>query len=485
MPGIFISYRREDSAGHAGRLSDRLATTFGRDRVFMDVEAIEAGVDFVEAIERAVASCDVLLAVIGREWLGSKDESGRRRLDQPGDFIRIEIAAALDRNVRVVPVLVRGGAMPDADALPQELRRLTRRQAVELRDTRWDADVEHLVATLQRALASTPVDQGADAVAPRPHPDVASQAPSASEARQAARQWRARPIVAAMLGVLLIGAVLLQFGSRLFRRDPSPGPTPVPTTTTTDTLITVPTLVGLGVTEAGQRIAAAGLKLSITDREATKAVAPGTVIRQTPAAGDKLSAGKEVMIVIAVRVAPPQETRIQVPNVVGQPLKDAAERIQNAGFIVGSRTTGSRQGAAPFEVLTQTPAGGALADRGERIDLVYATDVRRLPAPVPDTPTCGSRIARPSNKFIGFGWKPVPGATSYTVEVDCLGCAGRGWFSARGTPWHVRTNLGLRSPIYSSDLGSAPGSALRWRVWAVDRGGERGEMSNWCQLTFE
>ena len=155
MQGIFISYRREDSAGHAGRLFDRLCTYFGKDSVFMDVEGIEAGVDFVETIEQAVGGCDVLLAVIGRGWLDSKNSQGDRRLDDPQDFIRLETAAALARKVRVIPVLVEGAQMPPAESLPAELRTLTRRQAVELRDSRWEDDIQALIKVLERVLAQT------------------------------------------------------------------------------------------------------------------------------------------------------------------------------------------------------------------------------------------------------------------------------------------------------------------------------------------
>ena len=121
MKGIFISYRREDSAGYAGRLYDRLATQFGADNVFMDVEGIEPGVDFVDAIGRAVGSCEVLIVIIGREWLSAGHE-GKRRIDDPSDFVRIETAAALVRGIRVVPVLVEGAAMPRADELPDTAR---------------------------------------------------------------------------------------------------------------------------------------------------------------------------------------------------------------------------------------------------------------------------------------------------------------------------------------------------------------------------
>jgi len=103
MKGIFISYRRVYAAGHAGRLFDRLADHFGKDAVFIDVEGIEAGVDFVEVIEQAVGGCTVLLAVIGRSWLTCVDEQGRRRLDDPQDFIRLEIGSALAHGLRTRP----------------------------------------------------------------------------------------------------------------------------------------------------------------------------------------------------------------------------------------------------------------------------------------------------------------------------------------------------------------------------------------------
>lgn len=167
MPRIFISYRRSDSAGHAGRLYDRLRARYGPDRVFMDVTGIEAGMDFVEAIDAAVGSCDVLLAVIGREWLSCRDGRDQRRLDDGNDFIRLEIASALKRNVRVIPVLVEGALMPDAGDLPENLKNLTRRQAVELRDSRWDADAEDLIVALEKILAATPAgDAGRGARVP-------------------------------------------------------------------------------------------------------------------------------------------------------------------------------------------------------------------------------------------------------------------------------------------------------------------------------
>lgn len=151
MQGIFISYRRQDAAGYAGRLHAQLVDHFGEERVFMDVKGLEPGVDFVEEIERAVASCAVLIVIIGRGWLGM-DSARKRRLDDPKDFVHIETAAALARHIRVVPVLVDGAVMPREDELPADLAPLSRRQAIELSNKHWDATSGELIRTLERIL---------------------------------------------------------------------------------------------------------------------------------------------------------------------------------------------------------------------------------------------------------------------------------------------------------------------------------------------
>ena len=148
--GIFVSYRREDTAGHAGRLFDRLVEHFGRDRIFMDIDTIEPGEDFVTVIENAVGSCDVLIAMIGRNWLTT---SGTGRLDKPNDFVRLEIATALSRDIRVIPVLVQRASIPKPQDLPEDLASLTRRNAVELTDLRWQTDVDQLITVMERILA--------------------------------------------------------------------------------------------------------------------------------------------------------------------------------------------------------------------------------------------------------------------------------------------------------------------------------------------
>ena len=149
---IFINYRRDDAIGTAGRLHDRLAQKFGRDNLFMDVDHIPVGADFVEYLHSQVAACDVFLAVIGPNWLNAKDERGRRRFDNPDDFVTIEIAAALARNIRVIPVLVDGARTPKADRLPDPVKPLVRRNAVEVRNTHFGRDAEALANKVREAL---------------------------------------------------------------------------------------------------------------------------------------------------------------------------------------------------------------------------------------------------------------------------------------------------------------------------------------------
>jgi hypothetical protein len=177
---IFVNYRRDDSAGHAGRLFDRLEGRFPG-RVFMDVDTIEPGIDFKDVIDQAVGCCEVLIVVIGREWLHLKDATGQRRLDNPNDFVRMEIGTALDRHIRVIPVLVEGAAMPRPEELPPDLVKLTRRNAIELSDARWSFDVDRLIQTIEGVLqekapsallpATTAPIQPAPAPVPAPAPE--------------------------------------------------------------------------------------------------------------------------------------------------------------------------------------------------------------------------------------------------------------------------------------------------------------------------
>ena len=188
----FINYRRDDLAATAGRLHDRLAQTFGRKNPFMDVDHIPAGVDFVDYLPNQVAACDVFLAVIGPNWLDAKDDDGRRRFDNPDDFVAIEIAAALARNIRVIPVLVDGARTPKADKLPDSIKPLVRRNAVEVRNTHFGRDAEELTNKVREALEG-----------PQPVTEQSLFVASAAAWLMVPGQWRT--VAGSAMALLLIG----------------------------------------------------------------------------------------------------------------------------------------------------------------------------------------------------------------------------------------------------------------------------------------
>jgi TIR domain-containing protein len=172
MSSIFVSYRRTDAPAHAGRIYERLVERFGKDNVYKDLDSTAPGADFAEVINEKIAGCDALVAVIGREWLSTTRRwHGRRLLEDPHDWVRREIAAALERNIRVVPVLVEGARMPSADDLPEDVKMLARRHAVELSETAWTPQLGQLIDSL--AAAPPPTALTGDALAPvsaSPHP---------------------------------------------------------------------------------------------------------------------------------------------------------------------------------------------------------------------------------------------------------------------------------------------------------------------------
>ena len=408
MEGIFISYRREESAGHAGRVYDRLRERFGRERVFMDVSAIEPGVDFVEAIDRAVGSCAVLLVIIGRKWLDSSDAAGQRRLDDPSDFIRLEVGTALRRNIRVIPVLVQGATMPGEADLSEDLKLLARRNAIEINDTHWDTDLAQLIETLSRVLEGT-------GTAP---PSGAASAKPLAGVQKNRLTWMISSITAVLLALtgLLTGVESFRNSFvRLFKGSP-----PVTTTTGTlpphssvppgtqrpttplpaseppkepqpkeppkepskelpavthqkpapDKLITVPDLAGQSLDRARASLVKVGLQIGDAEQRENGEASPNTVIAQSPKAGTKLSKGKKVNLVIAVK--PPEPELVTVPNVVRQPLERAVAMLAEAGLRPGAETTRPTDKARPGTILDQKIKGGDTAKRGTAVDLLIA-----------------------------------------------------------------------------------------------------------------
>ena len=191
--GIFISYRREDSRHAAGRLADDLSDAFGGERIFRDIEGIDLGVRFGEALEKALAACSVMLVLIGPRWLTAQDAQGRRRLERPEDWVRQEVATALARGIPVVPVLLEGAALPTSDELTADLQGLIERQKIELSDERWRGDVQSLIARLARlpGLERRPPPVTDSKTDPVGAPPVSAVPPTAPEPG-AKRRWSSR-----------------------------------------------------------------------------------------------------------------------------------------------------------------------------------------------------------------------------------------------------------------------------------------------------
>lgn len=152
---IFISYRRSDSAGYAGRLYEYLKNYFGNHWIFFDVDTIEIGSRFAEKIKGELENSDAVLVLIGNQWVEIKDANGKRRLDDPEDFVRLEIETTLSRKVPVVPVLLQGARMPPGNALPGTIRHLSDHQAITLNDENWNSDIKNLTRRLKTVLGIT------------------------------------------------------------------------------------------------------------------------------------------------------------------------------------------------------------------------------------------------------------------------------------------------------------------------------------------
>jgi len=168
---VFISYRRDDSAGQAGRIQDRLEREFGRDLLFMDVDAIPLGMNFVKILHEEVAKCGVLLAVIGPNWLDVRDEDGNRRLDNPNDFVRLEIAAALQRDIPVIPILLDGAKVPKAAQLPKDLEELALRNGLDVRHASFHYDMDRLIRGLKGQLVQA-APPHVSPLRPEDHPKI-------------------------------------------------------------------------------------------------------------------------------------------------------------------------------------------------------------------------------------------------------------------------------------------------------------------------
>ena len=371
MRAIFVSYRRDDAEGEAGRLFDDLVTQFGEDSVFMDVAAIEVGRDFRKAIDDSVATCGLLLAVIGREWIDAKNEAGQRRLDDPFDFVRLETASALKRDIPVVPVLVHGAKMPRADQLPDDLKELAFRNGVEVTHARWNSDVQLLFKALRPfvgeskgapAAPSTPVPQPAAEV--KPPVRVETKVPQvAAETSLAPKKKPMGIILAVVAAVLVVGAVggYMMLASKKAQEEQR----------------AAAEQKALADKAAADRAAAEQQALAdkaVADKAAADRAAAERALAEEKAVADKAAADKAAAERAAAQKAAEQKAAwVQVPNLVGKSFDQARAQLQTSGLALGSTTSQSKPGAGPGTVLSQSPSFGQQVNKGARVDLTVAS----------------------------------------------------------------------------------------------------------------
>jgi beta-lactam-binding protein with PASTA domain len=371
MSGIFISYRRSDSAGHTGRLFDRLRARFGERRVFIDVCDIDAGSDFARTIERRIGACDVLLAIIGQEWLDSRNAAGGRRLDEAGDFVRLEIAAALRRGLVVIPVLVEQARVPTASELPAAVRELAGRNAFSLRDERWDGDVEHLIQQIRKQIPFW--------------------------RRLGWRLGRLTPRIARLAYVAALGALLI-IGGRLAWERWWPA-----------SITEVPDIARLDIDAARSLLDNAGLRLGAQAHEFRHGYPAGVVIRQEPAAGLVVRKGRAVSVVLARAAG-------KVPALAGKSREAAAELLAQQGLALGRVLERESSQATPGSVVEQSvdPETMPVAPEQLTVDIVVAKapplspPIVAAPTPIPVPAPAGDA---PGRADVSIRVPPLTGLT--------------------------------------------------------------------------
>ncbi len=336
MGGIFISYRRDDSRGTAGRLYDDLSDRFGKDSVFRDIDAVGIGADYTVAIHDFIATCDAVVVVIGNQWLEIRDEEGRRRLAEPGDLLAEEIITGLGAGKLVIPVLVEDADMPPASKLPPALAPLARLNALRISDDRWDYDVGRLVARLEQVLpavsSTVPLGSGARPTPPRPAPASLEPQP----ARPGGRRW----VLGAALAVVLI-AFLIIAGVTFLGGDDGDDPVVTVDVTTTVTVGTTTTTQSRVTTTTATPAGGTSITLSRSSGAA------GTSITVS---GSGFNAGETVEI--RFNVAPPASVVTNrsgaFSNVV---IKVPAETIKGfPSFVIATGKTSAKSARASFTV---------------------------------------------------------------------------------------------------------------------------------------
>jgi hypothetical protein len=323
---IFISYRRSDASGHAGRLRDRLHAHFGEDIVFQDVDNIPDGEEFAKVIERALDSCSVAVVVIGRNWVNAESAQGVRRFDDPDDWVRAEVGLLLRRGIRVVPVLVQGASMPLRKDLPEDLKNLAGRNARELRDSAWDADVSLLLQSLEPAVGSP---------------------------LQTRRKWRrliAAGVAALAIGALLYAGLSIQIGVGEFQ---------------------VPDFEGKPLETAREILAKGGMKNVNEQTLPSTEFGPGRVLRTDPPVGKLILPETRITVFVSSgtppkTVPPPAAASVAEPGTGAAPLSASAPSSPRPS----TSPVAAGRGVAGTWNITQHGPDGTLSEGVMRVGVV-------------------------------------------------------------------------------------------------------------------
>jgi beta-lactam-binding protein with PASTA domain len=450
---IFLSYRRGDTRHLAGRLYDRLAQRLGIEHIFMDVDSIEPGADFAAAIDTAVASCDVLIVLIGADWLNAQDEHGERRLDDQDDFVVLEITAALKKNICILPVLVDGAFHPRRQDLPDALIPLAHRNAIRVNHETFRTDVEALLDAVTTLLESVRTARRCAERSPRGNGRAYTSAAGRRAIGVAAavvvsllslvgflvfagslglKQVVVPDVVGqhqqaahAQLSTTGLRVVVEQVASTVEQRNSVVGTEPAAGTSVPGGIVvmlrigkgpdeaTVPALPGHTVDDATQMLAARGLILGgQTEQETANADQIGKIISSTPTAEEKVPGGS----VVAVVVGQQRSTRT-VPDVIGRSANDAQRILEQVGFRV---TRISVNGGTAGKVASLNPIAGSQATVGSTIKLsVSAGAVRSGGKSTSDT-------ARSTRTGTGSGTSGTSTGSGTSAGSDTSVSDGRG-----------------------------------------------------------
>lgn len=439
MRAIFVSYRRDDSQGEAGRLFDELVAVFGENSVFMDVAAIEAGRDFRKAIDDSVATCGVLLSIIGKGWVDAKNEAGRRRLDDPADFVRLETASALRRDIPVIPVFVHGAKMPLPEQLPDDLQDLCYRNGIELTHARWKSDLQLLLKALRphvedpKSVAGQPA--GARVAPKSPIPVVETRVPEV-EPRAASTPHKKLPWTILALVAAAIVAIVVAASLALPKQ------------------VAVPDLSGNTVSEAAAKLAAVHLVVGTKTVREDPSKDPNTVLNQSPSPTTRIKTGSSVDLILS------QSSMVEIPRLVGMSLDDALRMLADRQLQVGTIEREPKAGAARDTVLHQFPDAGEKAKDGSRVALMVS-DIPEHAAARSGSGETQSPVSS-TGKPVAIQSKTMPDATETAANVvkpgdQVVNISGI-WYNNSGVTFQVLQRGNTFTYTASSQAGRSVGS---------------------------